>query len=75
MGILEILDLRYVVLYFFIINLVGFLAMGIDKYKAQRDLWRIPLFRKSYFEEREVYLLLGNKKILSQQMLGQDENS
>ena len=42
MGILEILDLRYVVLYFFIINLVGFLAMGIDKYKAQRDLWRIP---------------------------------
>lgn len=42
MGILEILDLRYIVLYFFIINLVGFLAMGIDKYKAQRDLWRIP---------------------------------
>lgn len=42
MGILEILDLRYVVLYFFVINLVGFLAMGIDKYKAQRDLWRIP---------------------------------
>lgn len=42
MGILEILDLRYLVLYFFIINLVGFLAMGIDKYKAQRDLWRIP---------------------------------
>ena len=42
MGILEILDLRYVVLYFFIINLVGFLAMGVDKYKAQRDLWRIP---------------------------------
>ena len=42
MGILEILDLRYVVLYFFIINLVGFLAMGIDKYKAQKDLWRIP---------------------------------
>lgn len=42
MGILEVLDLRYVVLYFFVINLVGFLAMGIDKYKAQRDLWRIP---------------------------------
>lgn len=42
MGILEVFDLRYIVLYFFIINLVGFLAMGIDKYKAQKDLWRIP---------------------------------
>ena len=42
MEILELLDLRYVVLYFFIINLIGFLAMGIDKYKAQRELWRIP---------------------------------
>ena len=42
MGILEVFDIRYIVLYFFIINLVGFLAMGIDKYKAQKDLWRIP---------------------------------
>jgi uncharacterized membrane protein YsdA (DUF1294 family) len=42
MGIFEIIDIRYIVLYFFIINLVGFLSMGIDKYKAQRDLWRIP---------------------------------
>ena len=42
MGILEVFDLRYIVLYFFIINLVGFLAMGIDKYNAQKDLWRIP---------------------------------
>ena len=37
MGILEVFDLRYIVLYFFIINLVGFLAMGIDKYKAQKE--------------------------------------
>lgn len=29
-------------IYLLIINLVGFLAMGIDKRKAVKQLWRIP---------------------------------
>ena len=28
-------------LYILIINLIGFLAMGIDKFKAQKNWWRI----------------------------------
>ncbi len=28
--------------YFLIMNLIGFAAMGIDKRKAARKLWRIP---------------------------------
>jgi len=31
----------YVFLLFAIINLVGFVITGIDKYKASRSLWRI----------------------------------
>lgn len=30
------------VIYLIIINIVGFLSMGIDKYKAIKDEWRIP---------------------------------
>ena len=29
-------------IYFIIINIVGFLAMGIDKAKAKAKAWRIP---------------------------------
>ena len=29
-------------LYLIIINIVGFFAMGIDKWKAKHDRWRIP---------------------------------
>lgn len=29
-------------IYLIIINIVGFLSMGIDKYKAIKDEWRIP---------------------------------
>lgn len=25
-----------------LVNLVGFILMGLDKYKAKHDLWRIP---------------------------------
>lgn len=39
---IQIIDIKYILLYFFIINLVGFFAMGIDKFKAQRGYWRIP---------------------------------
>jgi uncharacterized membrane protein YsdA (DUF1294 family) len=33
---------RYIILYFIIINLIGVLAMALDKYKAERSKWRIP---------------------------------
>lgn len=29
-------------IYLIIINIIGFLSMGIDKYKAIKDEWRIP---------------------------------
>lgn len=38
---LEIMNWPKVGLYLLIINLIGFCAMGIDKYKAQNDKWRI----------------------------------
>ena len=31
-----------VIIYLLIINLIGFLAMGIDKLKAKKNWWRIP---------------------------------
>lgn len=33
---------QFVVLYLMVINLIGFLAMWIDKVKAKRGSWRIP---------------------------------
>jgi len=32
----------FVVLFFVIINIIGFISCGVDKYKAKRGLWRIP---------------------------------
>ena len=29
-------------IYVLVINVIGFLAMGIDKLKAKKDWWRIP---------------------------------
>ncbi len=40
--ILDLINWKYVLLYLLIINVVGFLAMGIDKLKAKKDWWRIP---------------------------------
>ena len=50
---LEIIPLNYVIIYFIAINLIGFLAMFIDKQKAKRGAWRIP--EKSLF----ILTLLG----------------
>ena len=44
---LEIVPLKYVLIYLIAINLIGFLAMFIDKQKAKRGAWRIP--EKSLF--------------------------
>jgi len=44
---LEIIPLKYVIIYLLAINLIGFLAMFIDKQKAKKGAWRIP--EKSLF--------------------------
>ena len=40
--LLKNIDWKYALLYLLIINIVGFFAMGIDKWKAKKDMWRIP---------------------------------
>ena len=40
--IMETVDLKNIILYLLIINIIGFLAMGIDKYKAKKGHWRTP---------------------------------
>ncbi|SEP65931.1 Uncharacterized membrane protein YsdA, DUF1294 family [Lachnospiraceae bacterium RM5] len=35
-------DNSILVIYFIIINLITFFIYGIDKYKAKKELWRIP---------------------------------
>ena len=39
---LEIFPLKNIIIYLVVINIVGFLAMFIDKEKAKRGAWRIP---------------------------------
>ena len=34
--------MKVVLIYAAIVNIVGFFIMGIDKSKAQRNVWRIP---------------------------------
>lgn len=33
---------KFIIIYFVIINVLGFFAMGIDKLKAKKGSWRIP---------------------------------
>ena len=40
--ILSLINWKYVLLYLLIINVIGFLAMGLDKLKAKKEWWRIP---------------------------------
>ncbi len=41
-SITEIVNLNYLLLYLLAINIIGFLAMGIDKFKAKKGYWRTP---------------------------------
>ena len=41
-NLLEIVDIKYLIIYLLAINIIGFFAMGIDKYKAKKGYWRIP---------------------------------
>jgi len=34
--------MKLLLIYLFIVNALGFLLMLIDKYKAKKNLWRIP---------------------------------
>ena len=47
------MPLKNVIIYFVAINIIGFLAMLIDKKKAERGSWRIP--EKTLF----IFTLLG----------------
>lgn len=38
----DIFTLKNIIIYFVIINIIGFLAMYIDKRKAKKGSWRIP---------------------------------
>ena len=39
---IEIFSLKYITIYIATINIIGFLAMFIDKQKAKYGYWRIP---------------------------------
>lgn len=42
MALVEALGLKNIVIYLLVINVIAFLAMGLDKWKAKRGAWRIP---------------------------------
>lgn len=41
-NIIHLIGIKNILIYFLVINVIGFLAMGIDKLKAKKDWWRIP---------------------------------
>ncbi len=41
-NIIRVIGVNNIITYLLIINLIGFLAMGIDKLKAKKNWWRIP---------------------------------
>lgn len=42
MELINFIGIKNILIYLLIINILGFLAMGIDKLKAKRGSWRIP---------------------------------
>ena len=39
---IEIVGINNIIIYFVVINVLGFFSMGIDKWKAKKGRWRIP---------------------------------
>lgn len=37
-----VIEIKYVVLYVILINMIGLAIMAVDKFKAQKGYWRIP---------------------------------
>ena len=46
-NLIEKIGINNIIIYLVIINIIGFLAMGIDKWKAKNNNWRIS--EKSFF--------------------------
>lgn len=40
-GLITYISISKIAIYLLVINLIGFLAMAIDKYKAKKGYWRI----------------------------------
>ena len=40
--IIGIIGIKNIVIYLVVINILGFLIMGLDKWKAKNGKWRIP---------------------------------
>ena len=51
--LLNSVSTKNLIIYLLVINCIGFLAMGLDKFYAKKDMWRTP--EKSLF----IYCLLG----------------
>ena len=41
-NIINVIGIGKILIYFLIMNIIGFLAMWIDKKKAEKSRWRIP---------------------------------
>lgn len=50
---MELDVLTYIMIYLLVLNIIGFLIMGIDKRRAKKRMWRIP--EKTFF----IVSLLG----------------
>lgn len=50
---MELDGLTYITIYLLVLNIIGFLIMGIDKRRAKKRMWRIP--EKTFF----IVSLLG----------------
>ena len=42
MDFINTIGMGKIIIYLIAINVIAFFAMGIDKWKAKRDAWRIP---------------------------------
>lgn len=42
MALINEIGVTKVIIYFLAINVIAFIAMGIDKWKAKNNAWRIP---------------------------------
>ena len=40
--LVESFGIKNIILYLLVVNIIGFLMMGIDKWKAKNNAWRIP---------------------------------